>query len=150
MAFKAQLIPNFFASRMKVGTFEDALRGIATTAASLDLVRSSWLDAVLARDGEFPTGLPTAIPVAIPHTESSHVKADGFGFFRLESPIECGEMGSLDDTVSISMIFPLLITDPKDQVDLLMSVIDKLQTPGLLESLMSATSDSVIMKILES
>jgi PTS system galactitol-specific IIA component len=92
--------------------------------------------------------LPMVIPVAIPHTESVHVKADGFGFFRLENPVVWGEMGSVDEKVSVSMLFPLLITNPKDQVDLLMSVIDKLQAPGFLESLMDAKTDDAIIEIL--
>ncbi|WP_415274250.1 PTS sugar transporter subunit IIA [Aquiluna sp. Uisw_065] len=148
MSFNAQLIPNFFSSRMQVSTLEDALKGVANTAKSLDLVHNSWLEAVIGREKDFPTGLPMVIPVAIPHTESVHVKADGFGFFKLESPVDWGEMGSVDGTVSISMMFPLLITNPKNQVDLLMSVIDKIQASGFLESLMEAKTDKAIMEIL--
>jgi PTS system galactitol-specific IIA component len=148
MAFNAQLIPNFFASHLQVSTLEDAVIAVANTAKNLDLVHDSWLEAVIAREKDFPTGLPMVIPVAIPHTESVHVKADGFGFFRLENPVVWGEMGSVDEKVSVSMLFPLLITNPKDQVDLLMSVIDKLQAPGFLESLMDAKTDDAIIEIL--
>jgi len=148
MSFNAQLIPNFFSSSMQVSTLEDALTGVADTAMSLDLVHNSWLEAVIAREKNFPTGLPMGIPVAIPHTESAHVRADGFGFFRLATPVVWGEMGSIDETISVSMLFPLLITNPKNQIDLLMSVIDKLQAPGFLESLMVAKSDEATMEIL--
>ena len=148
MSFNAQLIPNFFSSSMQVSTLEDALTGVANAAMSLDLVHNSWLGAVIAREKNFPTGLPMGIPVAIPHTESVHVRADGFGFFRLAAPVVWGEMGSIDETISVSMLFPLLITNPKNQIDLLMSVIDKLQAPGFLESLMVAKSDKATMEIL--
>jgi PTS system galactitol-specific IIA component len=148
MSFNAQLIPNFFSSSLQVSTLEDALRCVAKTAINLDLVHSGWLEAVIAREKDFPTGLPMVIPVAIPHTESVHVKADGFGFFRLASPVVWGEMGSIDETVSVRMLFPLLITNPKNQVDLLMSVIDKLQAPGFLESLMEAESHKAMIEIL--
>lgn len=150
MSFQAKLIPGFFASNMQVDNFEEAIRGIAESAQSLGLVKRTWLDALLLREKEFPTGLPTTIPVAIPHTDSAHVNVDGFGFFRLVKPVEFGEMGSIDGLVSVSMVFPLLITDPKNQVELLTSVIERLQAPGLLEELMEAETDELVMKILGS
>jgi PTS system galactitol-specific IIA component len=100
---------------------------------------------VIKREVEFPTGLPTMIPVAIPHTDSIHVNADGVGFFKLTKPIEFGEMGSLDDKVQVKMIFPLLITNPAEQVDLLMAVITALQNPEFLNALdASKTAEEIV------
>jgi len=122
-----------------------ALERIARHGDQFRLFKPTWLDAVIKREVEFPTGLPTMIPVAIPHTDSIHVNADGVGFFKLTKPIEFGEMGSLDDKVQVKMIFPLLITNPAEQVDLLMAVITALQNPEFLNALdASKTAEEIV------
>jgi PTS system galactitol-specific IIA component len=113
----------------------DALEKIATCGYDGDFVKHSWLTAVVDREKEFPTGLPTPIPVAIPHTDSEHVKVSGIGFFRLVHPVSFGEMGSIGNNLDISIIIPLLITDAKDQVDLLMSVIGAVQDIDFMNEL---------------
>ena len=51
-------------------------------------VHESYKDAVIERERVFPTGLPTqGINVAIPHTDSIHVKKEGFLVGVLEQPV---------------------------------------------------------------
>jgi mannitol/fructose-specific phosphotransferase system IIA component (Ntr-type) len=56
-------------------------------------------------------------------------------------------MGSLDDKVQVKMILPLLITNPAEQVDLLMTVIGALQNPDFLNALDASTSVEEIISI---
>ena len=140
-----RLIDQFVMPELEAGNATQALEKIARHGDESGLFKPTWLDAVIKRELEFPTGLPTIIPVAIPHTDSIHVNADGVGFFKLTKPIEFGEMGSIDDKVQVSMIFPLLITNPAEQVDLLMAVITALQNPDFLNALdASKTADEII------
>jgi len=125
---------------MNASSAIDALQKIATHGYAEGLVHETWLDAVVAREKEFPTGLPTPIPVAIPHTDSAHVKGDGIGFFRLSTPVSFGEMGSVDEVIPVAIVIPLLITNPEEQVDLLMAVIGAVQDEPFVSQLMSARS----------
>ena len=136
MSATPKFLSGFCATSLNVISAADALGKIATSGYKLDLVEQSWLAAVVAREKEFPTGLPTPIPVAIPHTDSKYVKASGIGFFRLAQPVTFGEMGSTDSTVEVSIIIPLLITDPKAQVDLLMTVVNAVQDLDFMKKLM--------------
>jgi len=147
MTSAIRLIDHLVAHELEANSAKQALEKIAQRGDVAGLFKSTWLEAVIKRESEFPTGLPTLIPVAIPHTDSVHVNADGVGFFKLKNPIEFGEMGSLDDKVQVKMILPLLITNPAEQVDLLMAVIGALQNADFLNALNAASSNEEIISI---
>lgn len=142
-----RLIDQLVTHELDAKTSSEALEKIARWDSKNHFFKSTWLEAAIKRELEFPTGLPTLIPVAIPHTDSMHVNADGVGFFKLKNPIEFGEMGSLDDKVQVKMILPLLITNPAEQVDLLMAVIGALQNTDFLNALNVASSSEEIISI---
>jgi galactitol PTS system EIIA component len=142
-----RLIDQLVTHELDAESSSQALEKIFHWDSTQSYFKGSWLEAVIKRESEFPTGLPTLIPVAIPHTDSIHVNADGVGFFKLKNPIEFGEMGSLDDKVQVKMILPLLITNPAEQVDLLMAVIGALQNADFLNALDAASSSEEIISI---
>ena len=142
-----RLIDHLVTHELEADTAQQAFEKISQWGDGTGLFKSTWLEAVIKRESEFPTGLPTLIPVAIPHTDSVHVNADGVGFFKLKNPIEFGEMGSLDEKVQVKMILPLLITNPAEQVDLLMAVIGALQDADFLNALNVASSSEEIISI---
>lgn len=144
MSATPAFLREFCATSLDATSAIDALEKIATHGYEQGFVEQSWLAAVVEREREFPTGLPTPIPVAIPHTDSAHVKVDGIGFFRLAHPVSFGEMGSIASNIDVSIIIPLLITDPKNQVDLLMSVINAVQDLDFMNKLMETEDPSEI------
>lgn len=148
MSAPPKFLSGFCDTSLDVTSATDALERIATSGYKLDLMEKTWLAAVVDREKEFPTGLPTPIPVAIPHTDSIHVKTSGIGFFRLLQPVTFGEMGSTDSTVEVSIIIPLLITDPKDQVDLLMKVVTAVQDLDFMKRLMEIKDPKEVERIL--
>ena len=148
MSAPPKFLSGFCDTSLDVASATDALEKIATSGYKLELIEQTWLAAVVDREKEFPTGLPTPIPVAIPHTDSIHVKANGIGFFRLVHPVTFGEMGSTGSTVEVSIIIPLLITDPKNQVDLLMKVVTAVQDLDFMTKLMEIEDPQEIEAIL--
>jgi PTS system galactitol-specific IIA component len=150
MAVLASVIDKFIGLDLVAGSAQEALEQISNHALAQDLVHASWREALIRREAEFATGLPTAIPVAIPHTASAHVRADGFGFFRLVNPVQFLEMGTADSQLDVLMIFPLLITNPENQIDLLQAVIAMIQDIGKLESLLTARTEAEVVKLLSS
>ena len=148
MSAPPKFLSGFCDTSLDVTSATDALEKIATSGYKLNLLEQTWLAAAMDREKEFPTGLPTPIPVAIPHTDSIHVKANGIGFFRLVHPVTFGEMGSTGSTVEVSIIIPLLITDPKNQVDLLMKVVTAVQDLDFMTKLMEIEDPQEIEAIL--
>jgi PTS system galactitol-specific IIA component len=107
------------------------LRTMAGRARDAGLVGEGFADAVVAREEQFPTGLPTPVPAAIPHTDPVHVRRPGRVVALLRDPVDFVEMGSTDRYVSVRLVVMLLVDDPQAQVEVLGATIAALQDPGL-------------------
>lgn len=121
--------------RPVAATAEDVLRLLARSARTEGCVADGFEQALLAREREHPTGLPTPTPVAIPHADPVHVLRPGLGAALLDPPVEFGEMGSDGGPVACRLVVLLLVTDPGDQVGLLSRVVTGLQRADLGERL---------------
>lgn len=87
-------------------------------------VHESYQQAVIEREQVFPTGLPTqGIHVAIPHTDSIHVKKEGFLVGVLEKPVTFEMMASKDVFLDVELIFMLAIKRPEDQLVMLQKLM---------------------------
>lgn len=91
-------------------------------------VHESYQKAVIEREHVFPTGLPTqGIHVAIPHTDSIHVKKEGFLVGVLEKPVTFEMMASKDVFLDVELIFMLAIKQPEDQLVMLQKLMQLCQ-----------------------
>ena len=89
-----------------------------------EFVHPSYQQAVIERERIFPTGLPTkGINVAIPHTDSIHVKKEGFLVGVLEKPVTFEMMASKDVFLEVELIFMLAIKQPEDQLVMLQKLM---------------------------
>jgi mannitol/fructose-specific phosphotransferase system IIA component (Ntr-type) len=117
MTSAIRLIDHLVAHELEANSAEQALKKIAQRGDVAGLFKSTWLEAAIKRESEFPTGLPTLIPVAIPHTDSVHVNADGVGFFKLKNPIEFEAMPAARKTsiqlVTVKKYLPNIFNRPK-------------------------------------
>ncbi|HHW17294.1 MAG TPA: PTS sugar transporter subunit IIA [Firmicutes bacterium] len=142
-------------SNLVIGPFEakdatQALRYIAEHLVRLGYVKETYPDAVISREKEFPTGLPTNGPgVAIPHCDPSHVIKPAIAVATLAHPVPFGLMGGKQATVPVDIIMMLAINDPSTQIDILRQVSLMVQNPRILNSLKSATCQREVIKILK-
>jgi len=102
---------------LQADTKEDALTKLGTLLMNNGYVKESFIPAILAREVEYATGLPTGdVGVAIPHTDSIHVSKQAVAVGILENPVQFCIMGDPDNTpVDVSLIFMLAVPD-KDKV----------------------------------
>lgn len=125
------------------------LKALASLLIREGYVKESYLDAVIAREEEFPTGLPTnGVGVAIPHADGQHVCTPGIAVATLRQPVEFGVMGNPRETVPVAVVFMLAIREPDSQVDMLRQLMGIFQDEGTLLQLRSVTSSDEILKIL--
>ena len=101
---------------LDVPSKEEAIRALGANLHAFDYVTDDYVDQVLRREENFPTGLPTSIPVALCHTEAEYVKQSAMAVGTLVNPVEFKEMGTLDEFVQAEIIFLLALNDPKQQV----------------------------------
>lgn len=77
-------------------SFASLTRFVARHLEADGCVASSWVEAVLAREQLYPTGLPLEPPVAIPHADETHALKDALVVVRLAEPLAFGAMGDSD------------------------------------------------------
>lgn len=125
---------------------EQAIRMLAQAFLDAGVVKESFIDAVVAREKVYPTGLPAAaFDIAIPHTVSEHVIEPAMAIGVLKHPVVFQQMGSPEIELHPQLIFMLAISDPKEQIALLRRIMKFLQSEELLNSIKDAqTTDEVI------
>jgi PTS system galactitol-specific IIA component len=119
---------------------EHLLGLLGDRAVAAGYAASTFPAAVIAREQQYPTGLPLPTPAAIPHTDPAHVLRPSLAVALLDPPLTFGEMGSAERTVECSLAVMLLVGSPEDQVDVLGRVIAALQRPEWPE-LLGAAAD---------
>lgn len=126
----------FIDLNLSVSNREEAIRSLGNILQSNGYVRDDYINAVLTREKDFPTGLATKdVHVAIPHSDVEYCIKPGIAIGILAKPVEFFEMATLDKPVDVDMIFLLSITEPKEQVIWLARLTTLFQEPGLLRKL---------------
>lgn len=127
----AEFVPSLCLVRPAVASATELLEALAAVALDAGYVRPSFAEALLQRERDHPTGLPTATPVAIPHVDAAHVLRPALAAATLDAPVTFREMGSADRTVEVALVVVLLVTDPGAQVATLGRLIAMFQQPDL-------------------
>ena len=99
-----------------------------------------YLDAVLQREEEYPTGLPSeGVYVAIPHAFSGQVFRTGVAIAVLDTPVDFINMGDGDETLPCSMVFLMCNAEGGgSHMDDLQEMMGMFSRPGLLTKLFEA------------
>lgn len=130
---------------------EELLTNIAQKLESHNLVKSSFREAIIAREETFPTGLPTEmIKVAIPHTDTKHVLQSCITICRLKTPIDFLEMGNHSQKVPVEIVFVLALDDEKNHLQALQQLIGLFSERDRMENIRDATNrDELLQSILQ-
>jgi len=128
----------------------EALVELAEKLRANNFVGPSFTPAVLKRENEFPTGLPTMpVGVAIPHTDIEHVIAPAIAVSILKNPIQFNEMGNPDNQVDVRIIFMLAVNTPHMQLDLLKQLISRVSDGSCLVALLHAQDERTVLQIMD-
>src|SRR5690625_1806714 len=121
---------------VEANTKEEVLRTMAANLEEKDLIKDSYVEAVIAREQEFATGLPTAgYSVAIPHTDVEHVNQKTISVAILKDPVEFGVMGDPDETTPVKLVFMLAMDKADSQLSLLQRLMQIFQDEDTLQFL---------------
>jgi galactitol PTS system EIIA component len=139
-------------TNLSAETSAEAITILGTLLYEHGFVKESFLPAVLQRELEFSTGLPTAdINVAIPHPNVEHILKPAVAVGIFDEPVPFREMGDPEgEIVPVRVVFMLAIHDPKKVIGMLTHLIDVFQTPGLLRRIVELQHDPAgVMEILK-
>lgn len=135
---------------MEAKTSRDVIGKLGKLMLSKNDVKDSYIEAVIAREEELPTGLSIGdFYVAIPHTDSNHVNKSSIAIATLKSPVEFREMVDPDKKINVELVFLLAVKDPKEQVTLLKSLMSVFQNKQLLMKLRTAKEKTEVAELLK-
>jgi len=138
-------------TNMEVKNAEMAIRTLAGVLLEQGYVRSSFENAILAREEVYPTGLPTSgFHVAIPHTDPEHVIQPAMAFGVLSAPVEFKEMGNPDSVVNIDLICMLAITKADAMVELLGTLVQIFQDSDFMRKVCTSSKPEEIANLINS
>lgn len=129
---------------------KDILKKLGSVVVKEGYAKESYVDALIVREEEFPTGLDVeGIGVAIPHTSVEHVNKVGIAIATLNNPVTFVQMGTDDETVGVQLVFMLAVVDPNAHIDQLQQIVEMIQDKAVLGRLMKAKDSEEIIHIIK-
>lgn len=134
----------------------DAFADIAHRLEALNYVKPGFLDALIAREQSYPTGidmspLGAGVPsFAVPHTDPDYVNVTRIVPIRFINHLEWRDMVDPETHLSINFAFMILNHSGDTQVQILSQIMDaanKLEADGL-NNLFAETSEEAIYNTL--
>ena len=123
---------------LQASNSSDVIRTLGNLLYDQDYVHDTFIEAVLAREKIFATGLPTPdIQVAIPHADVEHVKRSAIAIGLLRAPVPFGEMGNPDGTVQVQIACCLAVKESESLVSLLQNLVEIFQDTAFLRQLLT-------------
>ncbi|WP_101842907.1 PTS sugar transporter subunit IIA [Halobacillus sp. Marseille-P3879] len=131
-------------------TKQEVLKKMSTNLVEKGLVKYSFIEAILEREEEFATGLPTeGYSVAIPHTDIEHVIHKTISIGILKEPVDFGVMGDDSETTPVRIIFLLAMNESHSQLTLLQTLMQLFQNEETLKYLVEENSKENIKNFIE-
>ncbi len=146
-----EIRPEFVLLNMDANSNTEAIEKLASNLVNQDMVKPSFLPAILKREEEYCTGLAfEEMGIAIPHTDAEHVNNPCIAIGVLNKPVTFQSMGMPDVPCEVEMLIMLGITEPHTQLDFLKTLMQIFQTPGRLNTLKACTTQQELVETFKS
>lgn len=116
-----------------------------------DCVKTSFLEGIMNREQEFPTGLEVnQIGFAIPHTDSAHVNSSQICFASLKEPLVFSDMTDKSHEIPVRLVFMLAMSQPHEQIDTLQNLVSLFQNEEKVNELLACTTKEAFIELVHS
>ncbi|EJN94587.1 PTS sugar transporter subunit IIA [Streptococcus ratti] len=127
---------------------KDMFETIYKKAFDLGYVYDTFLDKIIEREKNFPTGLQLEkMGVAIPHTDAECIKKE-FVAIVTTQPISFVSMEDFNQSVAAEIAFVLGLKEPHAQLEMLQSLMGLLQNAALLTQIRKVHSAEDLITIV--
>lgn len=148
MALNLRIDEELLFNHIKGENQEEVLKTIAKKLHQTGYVKEEFIEAIMTREHEYPTGLPSSAPaVAIPHTNYDLVNRTTIAVATLEQPIVFYNMEAVNEKIDVQIIIMLAIAEPKGQIEMLQKIIEFIQSDQLRNELLFAQSKEEMLTI---
>lgn len=133
----------------EAGGRDEVLQALAALLLEDGATKDTYLAALLKREAEFPTGLPTeGIKVALPHAGAEHVNYSALAVAILSSPVKFYRMDEPQTELDVEVVLMLANADPNEQVQTLRRLCEMFGEPEALQALKAAGTASDVVRLL--
>ncbi|RPA60974.1 PTS sugar transporter subunit IIA [Aerococcus agrisoli] len=133
--------------------FENSAQVISFLADKLleaGYVKEGYKEAILERELEYPTGLPSNAPgIAIPHANHELVNTTTLGIATLKNPVSFQNMEDTKSAVEIQIVIMLAIDEPHGHIEMLQKIVGIIQDEATRKNILAAESDNQLFSLLE-
>lgn len=128
---------------------EAVIRMLARRLEETGYVDSGYADAVLAREREYPTGLPTDdVITALPHASYSGIYKTGVAVARLKEPVTFCNMADGSEELPVRLVFLLASASGGDaHLEDLQELMGCFCRMGLLQDLMAVRDAQAFIEV---
>lgn len=125
--------------------YEEAIHKVGALLYDNGYVKDTYVDAVVARELDFPTGLILdGIQIAMPHTAGVHVNKPAVCVAKLAKPVTFGHMGDPDTKVAAELLFMMAIKNPDEQIETLQAVMGVFTNKEAIAALKAADTKEAL------
>jgi galactitol PTS system EIIA component len=147
LAFDSSLIK----VHLKVLDSSDAICRLTDVLRERGYVTADYKQAVLAREEEFPTGLPTeGVRIAIPHAGAQEVLRSGIAVGILEQEVGFKNMADPDEELSVGIVFLLANNNTGEQTKILQALTNIFSDSARLKMLVTLDDSEKVAQALNS
>ncbi len=140
---------NIFVVASSAKKVEEVITQLSNELLKRETVKPAYVDAVLAREKEYPTGIPVSVPVALPHTDAEYCLKPAIIVGKLAQPVPFGMMGGEEDeVVEVRLVFMLSLPDPKNQIETIKNLTEMFRKDSVLEKILQTQSLDEIKAII--
>lgn len=130
-------------------TAEEAIAQLCAKMKAQGMVKDTYCQAVIEREREYPTGVPTAYyDVAIPHSQSDHVLIPGLAVAKMHKSVQFYSMGAEDEPLQAEVVILLAVKDPESQLNMLRSLMGLFENENAMLTIRAATDAATVYETI--
>ena len=122
-------------------TVEELIRTVGKAAVELGYAEEGFIEDVIAREKEYPTGLNAVMPIAIPHV-GTHCLQSFMSVTTLKKPLGFEPMDGRGGKLDVQIVFIFGLVDHRDQVMVLKKLAQMFKDKEALDKLGGAETSA--------
>lgn len=148
---KIDLDKRLFFRNCKFKSSEEAETFLAQQLKNYGYVKEGYKEAILKREKNYPTGLPSSSPaIAIPHADAELVNKTTIAVATLVEPVTFKDMGATDKDLPVRIIIMLVLSEPHSQVQMLQKIVSIVQDESLRKQICNTKDDKELIDLIKS
>jgi len=134
---------------LEINDQENLLKYMAKELKKVGNVNEEFVEKVVEREKEFPTGLPIEeIGVAIPHSDVEYINRPAIAMAVLKDTVSFYSMEDSNQIIPVNIVFMLAVNDGNKQLKLLQEIMGLIQSKEILKNIIEAETEEEILKLI--